>query len=429
MSEDTTGTDAPTGCAFEEDATYVMHTYGRLPVKFVSGRGVTLVDDEGREYLDFLAGVGAVSMGHCHPAIVSALRDQASRLWQVSNYYHIENRGEFAAHLSRLLSTTTDEVGHITGSSGTTWRSFFCNSGAEANEGAIKLARKWGNDHLDGAHGIVCALRSFHGRTLSTLAATGQAAKQEAFLPMPAGFAHVPFNDTAALEEAIERPTGDCGTVCAVMLEVVQGEGGVWPADFEYLREVADLCEERRLLLILDEVQTGFFRNGAPFAYQLAGIEPDIVSMAKGIGGGFPMGAVAARAQVADTFEPGDHGSTFGGNALACAVGRAVLDAYETEGIGEHVIATGAYLRRELEALPHVTEVRGHGLMLGAQLDVPIATQAVEEGLGVGLVLNHIGDSTLRFLPPLVVDEGEIDAMVGRLSVLLTRLAAAAGAR
>jgi acetylornithine/N-succinyldiaminopimelate aminotransferase len=405
----------------------VMHTYGRLPVKFVSGLGVTLVDDQGREYLDFLAGVGAVSMGHCHPALTSALSHQAQTLWQVSNYFYIENRNEFAEHLSRLLSTTTDEAGHINGSTETTWRSFFCNSGAEANEGAIKLARKWGNEHLGGAHGIVCALKSFHGRTLATLAATGQAAKQEAFLPMPEGFDHVPLNDLSALEDAIDHPTEGCGPVCAVMLEAVQGEGGVWPADLDYLREVADLCEEKRVLLVFDEVQTGFFRNGAPFAYQLAGIEPDIVSMAKGIGGGFPMGAVAARAQVADAFEPGDHGSTFGGNALACAVGRAVLEAYEDEGIGEHVITTGAYLRGKLEALPHVTEVRGHGLMLAAQLDVPIATSAVEEGLKVGLVLNHIGDSILRFLPPLIVDEGTIDMMSERLSPLLEHLAGEAG--
>ena len=225
------------------------------------------------------------------------------------------------------------------------------------------------------------------------------------------------------LAEAVEHPTDATGPVCAVMLECVQGEGGVWPATFEYLRAVRELCDRAGIALIIDEVQTGFFRCGAPFCYQLAGIEPDIVSMAKGIADGFPTGAVAARAELADLMVPGDHGSTFGGNALAMAAGRATVKALVDENIGEHVIACGAHLAERLAALPHVTEVRGHGLMRGAQLDVPIATPLVERGLTRGLVLNHIGDSILRFLPPLVVRESQVDEMADRLAALIEELA------
>ena len=335
----------------------------------------------------------------------------------------MENRGELAKLLSELLSTTTDEQGNVTGSTGTVWKSFFSNSGAESNEGAIKVARRWGEKHLDGAAGIVSASQSFHGRTLATLSATGQDVFHKSFGPMPAGFASVPLNDKDALVEAIEHPSEETGPVCAVMLECVQVKGGVWPATFEYLRFVRDLCTRKGLALIIDEVQTGFFRCGAPFAFQLAGIEPDIVSMAKGIADGFPAGAVAARAELADLMVPGDHGSTFGGNALAAAAARATVQTLVDEHMGEHVIATGAHLAERLAALPHVTEVRGHGLMRGAQLDVPIATPLVERGLEVGLVLNHIGDSILRFLPPLVVSEAQIDEMCDRLGKLIEELA------
>ena len=279
---------------------------------------------------------------------------------------------------------------------------------------------RWqGEKKLGGATGILTAQKSFHGRTLATLAATGQDVFHKAFLPMPAGFAAVSLNDTDALVEALDNPPASCGPVCAVMLECVQGEGGVWPASFDYLRFVAAKCKKRGVLLVIDEVQTGFFRCGAPFCYQLAGIEPDVVSLAKGIADGFPMGAVAAKAEVADLMGPGDHGSTFGGNALAAAAGRATVEALVSQGVGEHVIACGAHLRQRLKALPHVTEVRGHGLMLGAQLDVPVATELVDKGLEVGLVLNHIGDSILRFLPPLVISEEQVDEVAGKLAALL----------
>lgn len=405
------------------DDAYLMHTYGRLPVQFVGGHGAVLVDAEGQEYLDFLGGIGAVSLGYEHPRLVAALADQAHKVWQVGNYYYVENRGELARDLSGLLSTTTDEKGHVTGSIDQDWKTFFANSGAEANEGAIKLARRWGERYLQGATGIVTARKSFHGRTLATLAATGQEVFHKSFLPMPAGFGVADFNDLDALREALDHPAPECGPVCAVMLECVQGESGVWPATTDYLRGVSDLCHERGLMLIVDEVQAGIFRCGAPFAFQLAGIVPDIVSMAKGIGGGFPMGAFAARSQVADLLGPGDHGSTFGGNALASAVGRATIETLVGEGMGDHVIEVGDHLAQVLAGLPHVVEVRGHGLMRAAQLDVPIANDLVERGLSAGLVLNHIGDSILRFLPPLVVTADQVDQMGARLAALIDQLA------
>ena len=405
------------------DNKYVMHTYARLPVEFKHGNGAELIDVDRKRYIDFLAGIGTTSLGHAHPKVTEALMHQLDRVWQVGNYFYVQNRGELAQLISELLSTTCDEQGHVTGSTSTVWKTFFSNSGAESNEGAFKVARRWGEKKLNGASGIVSARQSFHGRTLATLSATGQDVFHKSFGPLPKGFASVPLNDEQALVEAIEHPSEDCGPVCAVVLECVQGEGGVWPATFEYLRFVRELCTQKGLALIIDEVQTGFFRCGAPFAFQLAGIEPDIVSMAKGIADGFPMGAVAARTELADLMVPGDHGSTFGGNALASAAGRATIQTMLDEKIGEHVITAGEHLAERLAALPHVVEVRGHGLMRGAQFDLPIATPLVERGLEAGLILNHIGDSILRFLPPLVVSEAQIDIMADRLEVLINELA------
>ena len=399
------------------DDAFVMHTYGRLPVEFVSGHGATLVDAAGREYIDLLGGIGCSSLGHAHPAVVDALREQAGKLWQTSNYFYAENRGELAASLSALLSTTTDEGGHEMGSTGTHWKTFFANSGAEANEGAIKLARRWGEVKLGGADIIVTARQSFHGRTLATLAATGQDKFHRSFRPLPEGFVTVSLNDIYALRERVER-----GGICAIMLECVQGEGGVWNANYDYLQDVRELCDEKGVLLICDEVQTGFFRCGSPFCYQRSGIEPDVVSMAKGIAGGFPMGAVAARAEVADLMAPGDHGSTFGGNPLACAAALATLRAFDDAEIGEHVLSVGRHLRHRLTAMAHVTEVRGHGLMRGAQLDAPIAARVVEEALAEGLVLNHVGNFILRMLPPLVITREEVDEACDRLEAVIKRL-------
>lgn len=400
------------------DDAYVMHTYGRLPVEFVAGHGAVLVDDEGTEYLDFLGGIGCMSLGHCHPAVVATLREQAGRLWQASNYFYAENRGELARELSELLATTTDEAGHETGCGDDTWRVFFANSGGEANEAAIKCARRWGELRLGGAHTVVSARQSFHGRTLATLAATGQDRFHERFRPMPEGFDYVPLNDLDALAGRLAR-----GGVCAVMLECVQGEGGVHPADLAYLRGVERLCRESGALLVIDEVQTGFYRTGAPFSFQLAGIVPDVVSMAKGIAAGFPMGACAARGEAGELLGPGDHGSTFGGNALACAVGRTTVETLRSEGMGEHVIEAGAHLAERLGELPHVAEVRGRGLLQGVELDVPVASEVVDEGIGAHLVLNHIGDSVLRFLPPLVVSDAQIDEMASRLAGVIAHAA------
>ncbi len=405
------------------DSAYVMPTFARLGVAFVKGEGVVLTDTEGRRYLDFLGGIGVVSLGHRHPAVTAALHAQIDRVWQTGNYFHEENRGELARAISELLSTATDELGHGSGSTGTVWKTFFSNSGAESNEGAFKLARRWGERRLGGASTIISAKKSFHGRTLATLAATGQDAFHTSFGPFPAGFDYVELNDIAGLEASVAAQEAHGEPVCGIVLECVQGEGGVWPADFDYLRAVRALCDEQGIALIIDEVQTGFFRCGAPFSFQLAGIEPDIVSMAKGIADGFPMGAVAARAELADLMVPGDHGSTFGGNALAAAAGRATIETLIAEDVGEHVIAAGTHLARRLEALPHVTEVRGRGLLRGIQLDVPIANELVEEGLAAGLVLNHIGDSILRFLPPLVVSYEHIDVMAERLAALIDELA------
>ena len=400
------------------DDRYVMHTYGRLPVEFVEGHGATLVDSEGKGYIDLLGGIGCASLGHVHPAVAEAVREQLDRVWQTGNYFYAEHRGQLAAALSTMLSNTTDEGGHVVGSTGTLWKTFFANSGAEANEGAIKLARRWGEKNLNGAHVIVTARKSFHGRTLATLAATGQDKFHQSFRPLPEGFVSVPLNDIYTLRERVGR-----GGVCAVMLECVQGEGGVWNANYDYLRDVRELCSDAGILLICDEVQTGFYRCGSPFCYQRSGIEPDVVSMAKGIADGFPMGAVAARAQVADLLQPGEHGSTFGGNPLACAAGLATVRALVDEEIGEHVLSVGRHLRHRLTAMHHVTEVRGHGLMRGAELDAPVAARVVEEGLAEGLVLNRIGDSILRFLPPLVITRAEVDEACDRLEVLLDRLA------
>ena len=405
------------------DAAYIMHTFGRYPVEFVSGEGAVLTDSDGKKYLDFLGGIGVLSLGHRHPAVEAALSDQLGRIWQSSNYFYDENRGHLAKMLSGLLSTTTDELGHVTGSNDTVWKSFFSNSGAESNEGAFKVARRWGEKNLGGASGIVTARKSFHGRTLATLAATGQDVFHKSFGPFPPGFTSVPLNDIDAMVQAVEHPSEETGAICGVMLECVQGEGGVWPADLDYLHDLRVLCDTHGIALMVDEVQTGFFRCGSPFSFQLAGIEPDVVSMAKGIADGFPMGAVAGRGEFGDLLVPGDHGSTFGGNALASAAGRATVETLVSEGIGEHVIEVGAYLAERLAALPHVVEVRGRGLLRGAQFDVPIANELVEEGLASGLVLNHIGDSILRFLPPLVITNEQVDEMAEKLGALVDKLA------
>jgi acetylornithine aminotransferase len=398
------------------DATYLMQTYKRKPVEFVRGEGMRLYDSEGKEYLDFLAGVGAVSVGHTNPRVVSAIQQQAAKLLHVSNYYYVEGRGELAEKLSALLNTNSETE------NATPWRTFFANSGAEAVEGAIKIARKYGAQHLEGADTIICARRSFHGRTIATLAATGQAAKKEAFAPLPQGFVHVDLNDTKALKELLHQGIGG-KAICAVLLECIQGEGGVYPCTEEYLQTVRQLTEERGILLILDEVQTGFYRTGTyPFAFGHYGVVPDVVALAKGLGAGAPIGAVAARGLAAEVFEPGDHGSTFGGSPLVVAAANAALDELDAMNAGTHVAEVGTYLQEQLATLPGITEVRGKGLMVGAEFAEPIAEPIVAAGLKKGLVLNSIGHYILRFLPPLVCTKDEVDTLVAKLFEILEQL-------
>ena len=398
------------GALFEQtaalDAVVHMPTYARKPVMFVRGRGMRLFDDDDREYLDFVSGIGAVNLGHAHPLVAAAVGGQMGKLVHVSNLYYVEHRDELAEEIVRLFGGGA--------------RVFFCNSGAEANEGAIKLARKWAGEHKPGATGVVTAHRSFHGRTLATLAATGQPSKQESFRPLPHGFAHVPLNDIDALDNALDD------SVCAVLLEPIQGEGGVWPCAPEYLAAARRLCDERSALLMFDEVQTGCYRTGPAFAFQGYGVTPDVMALAKSLANGLPIGAVVARADVADAFAPGDHGSTFGGGPAICAAARATLCALADEELGANATAVGAYLADALEVLKSqtgaITDVRARGLMVGASLARPVASTVVAEALKRGLVLNSIGDDILRFLPPLVCTSAEIDTLLSVLEGLLPEL-------
>jgi acetylornithine aminotransferase len=403
------------------EARYMMDTYKRKPVEFVRGKGIRLYDDAGVEYLDFVAGVGAVSAGHANERVVRAIQEQASRLLHVGNYYYVEGRGELAQKISGLLNAgvTSDAVGSP---AATPWRTFFANSGTEAVEGAIKIARKYGAEQLEGADTVITARRSFHGRTLAALAATGQPSKQDLFRPLPHGFVHVDLNDVHALKTMLNQGVGG-RSICAVLLECVQGEGGVYPCTEDYLHAARELTAERGILLMLDEVQTGFYRTGTwPFAFQHYDVMPDVVALAKGLGAGMPIGAVAARGVAAQVLEPGDHGSTFGGSPLAVAAANATLDELAATGAGQRVAEVGAYLQERLKGLPLVNEVRGRGLMVGAELSAPVAEAVVANGLAAGLVLNNIGHHILRFLPPLVCTRADVDVLTERLEKILGQL-------
>lgn len=401
---------------FEEakklDEHFIMHTFGRKPVMLVEGSGMEVKDDTGKTYLDFIAGIGVDSLGHCHPAVVKAITEQAQKLIHVSNYYYIEKRGEVAKAISDLLNTCVPKFFRAP------WPVFFANSGAEANECAIKLARLYSKKMGSGAQGIITLDNSFHGRTLATLAATAQPAKQEAFQPLPDGFVHVPMNDMSALHEAF---FGNMANMCAIMVECVQGESGVHPCDADYLYEVAKFARQNGILLIVDEVQSGFYRCGEyPFAFQNMGITPDIITMAKGIASGFPMGACAARIEVAEAFEPGDHGSTFGGSNLAIAAADATIKQLSRRGFADGVTEVGEYFQEKLSQIAGITEVRGLGLMIGCDLEEGVDAHAVvAHGLEEGFLLNATGPHTLRFLPPLVCTETEIDTLVDALPGLI----------
>jgi predicted acetylornithine/succinylornithine family transaminase len=376
------------------DASFVMQTYGRLPVAFVRGDGTRLWDSEGREYLDFLSGLAVTSLGHSHPEVADAVAQQARTLLHVSNLYYNDLQPRVAERLDALI-----------GGGG---RSFFCNSGAEANECAIKLARRYGqrNGGPERYH-VISAYGSFHGRTLTTLAATGQPQKQETFQPLPSGFRQVAFDDIDALAAAMDD------RVAAVMLEPVQGEGGVKPASSEYLHGVRRLCDEREALLIMDEVQTGLGRTGKWFGFQHSGVAPDIVTVAKALGNGVPIGACWARADVAAAFAPGDHATTFGGQPLAARAALAVLEVMEREDVPARAARAGARLCESLAKIDGVADVRGAGLLVAAELagerDARVVAQAC---LDQGLVVNAVTPTALRFAPPLLVTDDEIAAAV-----------------
>ena len=377
----------------------LMPSYGPPQVMFVRGEGALLWDREGREYLDFLSGLAVTSLGHSHRRVAEALAAQAQRLLHVSNLFATEHNGPVAETLDGLL-----------GGGG---QVFFCNSGAEANEAAIKLARRWAGW---GRHTVISALRSFHGRTLATLHATGQPEKHEVFQPLPEGFRHVPFAEVEAVADAVDE------TTAAVLVEPVQGEGGVNVPPADYLPDLRALCDERGLLLMFDEVQTGLARTGRWFAHQHSGVQPDVVTMAKALGNGVPIGACWARAEVAGAFRPGDHATTFGGQPLATAAARAVLDCMIEMDAPRRATEAGARLRADLEALNGVTAVRGLGLLLAAELDPAIGRSAGEVAgacLDAGLVVNAVTSTAVRFAPPLVVTPGQINEAVARFGTVL----------
>jgi acetylornithine/N-succinyldiaminopimelate aminotransferase len=403
----------------EEFDTYVMSTYARFPIALERGAGSRVWDTEGREYLDFVAGIATCTLGHAHPVMVEAVTQQIQALHHVSNLYYIPAQGALAKWL----------VQHSCGD-----RAFFCNSGAEANEGAIKLARKYAHT-VRGIENpvIITASASFHGRTLATVTATGQPKYQKNFSPLVPGFHYVPYNDLAALEAAIayldQDQHQDQPQVAAIMLEALQGEGGVRPGDRAYFQRIREICDQTGILLICDEVQVGMGRTGRYWGYENLGIEPDIFTSAKGLGGGIPIGAMVCKAKC-DVFEPGDHASTFGGNPFACGVALAVCQTLERENLLENVEARGEQLRAGLRAIaqkhPHlVAEVRGWGLINGLELKSEvelIAPAVVKAAIAAGVLLVPAGPKVLRFVPPLIVTAAEVDQALAAVDQALAAL-------
>jgi predicted acetylornithine/succinylornithine family transaminase len=384
----------------------IMPTYGAPQVMFVRGEGSWLFDPDGKKYLDFLSGLAVTSLGHAHPTVALAIAEQARTLLHVSNLYGTEHQAGVARTIDALIAGDAAPRGQV----------FFANSGAEANECAIKLARKWGGR---GKHVVVSAWRSFHGRTLATLHATGQPEKHEAFQPLPEGFRHASWNDLDDFTRVLDE------SVAALLLEPVQGEGGVNPGDPAFFRGLRTLCDERGILLMIDEVQTGFGRTGKWFGFQHMGIEPDVVTMAKALGNGMPIGACWAKAEVSAAFAPGDHATTYGGQPLSTAAARAVLQVMQSIDAPALAAQRGASLTKKLEALPGVTGVRGLGLLLGVELDEGVldgrlAKDVATQCLAAGLVLNGITNTALRLAPALTVSEDEIDLAVEVLGAVLS---------
>ncbi len=383
----------------------LMATYNRLPVVFVKGAGSRLWDSDGKSYLDFVAGIAVCNLGHCHSAVVQALKRQAENLFHVSNLYHIEPQIKLAEALT--AHSFADRV-------------FFCNSGAEANEAAIKLARKYAHENMaPGSYELITMKNSFHGRTMATVTATGQDKFQQGFSPLLEGFRYVPFDDLSALEAAITPKT------CGVMLEPIQAEGGVCIPHPNYLRGVREICDRKGILMILDEVQVGMGRIGRLFAYEEYGAPPDIMTLAKALGNGFPIGAMLATNRVAAAFQPGSHASTFGGNPLATAASLATIKVMTETGVldncrkrGEHFLALLAKLAVKY---PFIREVRGKGLMIGVELTIDGA-DIVKALMDRGILINCVGGRVLRFVPPLTVTEGEIEEVVKNLDLVLEAL-------
>lgn len=373
----------------------IMETYKRFPMVFEKGQGCTLTDINGKEYLDFVAGIAVDALGHCHPGLMDAMKTQMEKLVHISNLYWSEPGIELAEILTR--ESGLDKV-------------FFCNSGAEACEAALKLCRVYAKvkKHKEAIE-IIAMEQSFHGRTYAAITATGQKKYQENLEPLMPEIYHVPFNDIEALKTLISPKT------CGIILEPIQGEGGIYPADLNYLQEVRRICDEENIVLIFDEVQTGIGRSGKLFAYQQYGVTPDVVTMAKGLGGGVPIGGIIAKNHVAEVFTPGTHASTFGGNPFVCATAKYVLETLTAPGFFESVTEKGVYLKSKLEALmsdhPSIIEIRGMGLIIGVEVSTDLGT-IVAKAMEKGLLLISAGSNAIRFVPPLIVTKEEIDQAV-----------------
>lgn len=399
---------------------HVMKTFARLPVSIERGCGMLVWDESGREYLDFIGGIGSVSLGHCRKEVAEAICAQARRLMHVGNIVHTAGREAVASKLDSLLNAGIPRERQAC------WKTFFANSGAEANECAIKLARLHSRKRTARRHGVdhrsigsyPCTVLTldggFHGRTLTTLAATAQPEKQRPFAPLPNGFVSIPPNDLEALDAVFSSLGSE---LCAVMVECIQGESGVKPLDRKFAQALQALAKKHEALLVVDEIQTGLFRCGArPFAFMNLGLEADIVTMAKGMANGFPMGACSARSEIADDFEPGDHGTTFGGSPLATSAAMAALEILATPSIGANVEQSGSCLASTLSKIPQVESVRGSGLMRAAVFSAGIdARKVVERALDFGLLVNATDDRTLRFLPPLICSSEDVNGMAERL--------------
>jgi len=391
---------------FEESSKYIMNTYKRMPLFIVKGRGNRIYDNEGKEYLDFVCGLAVNNLGHCNPRVTVAFQKQAQRLVHTSNLFYTEPQ----VKLAKLL--VENSFAH---------KVFLCNSGAEANEAAIKLVRKYFKEKGSYRYEIITAYNSFHGRTLATISATGQERFQKGFEPLLPGFVYVPYNDPEAVEKAITEKTA------AVMVEPVQGEGGVNVPDDDYLRQLRKICNTNGILLVLDEVQTGIGRTGRLFAYQHTGIEPDIMTLAKGLGNGLPIGAMLAKDEIAQVFTPGSHASTFGGTPLVCSAAIEVLRTLtEDDIVLENCRRMGKYFKEELDDLKEkypriIKDVRGKGLLMGMELFIK-GEEIVQECIKKGIVINCTMERVLRFLPPLDIDQADIDTLIRTLSEIFSRI-------